>query len=146
MTTTGRPDWKALAAQAQPTRKTVRLCLRGDLVAQQDEARQAGDRNRADELQGPIDEASFDFVLQGLPRNRYKALEQQHPDPDDVLKFNPETFLDELTFECLVQPEMDRGEFNDLMSVLTVGQSEALREAAFTACNDADALPLPRRG
>lgn len=145
MTEKGRPDWRALAAQAQPRRKSVALCLRGDLVAERDAAIEAGDRKRADEIQTDIDEATFAFEFRGLSRAKYKALEAAHPDPDEVMRFNPETFLDALAFECMVDPEMDRGEFNDLLDVLTVGQWEALRDAAFEVCNTADAVPLPRR-
>ena len=146
MTDKGRPDWRALVARAQPRRKSVVLCLRGDLLAERDAAGDAGDTARAEELQAAIDEATFTFQLRGLALGEYRALEASHPDPDGVMKFNPTTFLDALTHACLVEPQMTRAEYDDLCSVLTPGQWEELREAAWTACNEVDALPLPRRG
>ena len=145
MTDKGRPDWRALVAQAQPRRKSVVLCLRGDLLAERDAARDARDNTRADELQTAIEEATFTFQLRGLQLGEYRALEAAHPDPDGVMKFAP-SFIDALTHACLHDPQMTRAEYDDLCSVLTPGQWEELRDAAWEACDEVDALPLPKRG
>ncbi len=145
MTTQGPSiDWKSLAAQAQPTRKTVRLCLRGDLLAELRAAQDAGDGERVDDLTGQVEAATVDFVLAGLTRDKYRAMEARHPDKDGGSGWDVDTFPEALVRACLVTPTVAADD--PLFDVLTPAQVERLFEAAFLACNEVDDLPLLKRG
>ncbi len=143
MTTQGPSvDWMSLAAQAQPRRKTVRLCLRGDLLADLTEAQQNG-IGVGDDLRQQVEDATVSFVLAGLTRQKYRALEAAHPDADGGSGWDIEKFPEALVRACLVTPEVGVGE--PLFDVLTPAQVEQLFEAAFLTCNEVDEIPLPRR-
>mgnify|MGYP000022711329 CR=1 FL=1 len=129
-------DWKALAAQAQPTTNRVRLCLRGDLVSRQ-EAGEIG-------LEEEIEAATVDFVLRGLNRQTYRNLEAKYPDPDGDGGWDLDTFPEALVRECLAEPVVAADD--PLFDILTPGQVEALFEAAFKACNEVTQVPLHKRG
>lgn len=145
MTTQGPSiDWKSLAAQAQPRRKTVRLCLRGDLLADLQAAQDMGDGERVEELTEQVQAATVTFVVAGLTRQAYRALEARHPDADGGSGWNVDTFPEALVRECLVTPDVAADD--PLFDVLTPAQVEQLFEAAFLACNEVDDLPLPKRG
>lgn len=131
-------DWKSLVAQAQPTTKTVRLCLRGDLVHALAEAEAAGDDST--ELRQQVADATVTFTIKGLHRQAYRALEAKHPAPDGAAGWNVATFPEALVRACLTDPVIDAGD--PLFDVLTPGQVEKLFEAAFLACNEVDDLPL----
>lgn len=130
-------DWKALVAQAQPTTKLVRLCLRGDLVAALDAAK---DESTIEDLRRQVDEATVAFTLKGLNRQKYRALEAAHPAADGGAGWNLDTFPEALVRACLTDPVVD--ESDPLFDVFTPGQVERLFEGAFLACNEADDLPL----
>lgn len=139
-------DWKALAAQAQPTTRMVRLCLRGDLAAQLDDMPE--DTPDSDpvrvELLRQIEEATVTFTVRGLTRQKYRALEAKHPDPDGGAGWNLDTFPEALVRACLTDPVVEADD--PLFHVMTPGQVERLFEAAFRACNEVDDVPLPKRG
>lgn len=135
-------DWKALAAQAQPTTRTVRLCLRGDLAAQLD-ALSEHDPARPG-LEAEVEAATVTFTVRGLTRQKYRALEAKHPDPDGGAGWNIDTFPEALVRACLADPQVEPGD--PLFDVMTPGQVERLFEAAFRACNEVDDVPLPKRG
>ena len=137
-------DWASLAAQAQPRRKTVALCLRGDLAAELEAAEDTGDGARVEELTAAVHAATVTFTVQGLTRDKYRALEAQHPDPDGGSGWNVDTFPEALVRACLVTPEVQASD--PLFAVLTPAQVERLFEAAFLACNEVDDLPLRKRG
>ncbi len=145
MTTQGPSiDWKSLAAQAQPRRKTVRLCLRGDLLADLRAAQDAGDGERVEELESQVNDATVAFVVAGLTRQKYRALEAAHPDKDGGSGWNVETFPEALVRASLITPEV--ADDDPLFDVLTPAQVEQLFEAAFLSANEIDDLPLPKRG
>lgn len=131
-------DWKSLVAQAQPTTKTVRLCLRGDLVQELSTAEAAGDV--ADELRQQVADATVTFTIRGLNRQAYRALEAKHPAPDGAAGWDVASFPEALVRACITDPVIDAGD--PLFDVLTPGQVEKLFEAAFLACNEVDDLPL----
>ena len=137
-------DWASLAAQAQPRRKTVELCLRGDLVADLESAEDHGDGARVDELTKAVKDATVVFTLAGLTRDKYRALEAQHPDAEGGAGWNVETFPEALVRASIVSPLVQPGD--PLFDVLTPAQVEKLFEAAFLACNEVDELPLRKRG
>lgn len=94
-----------LLAQAKPAERTIRLCLRGDLVAQFEEL----DRRRAEaeaeakaqagslagspavalarqmeQLQQQMQDSTYRFRLRALPRKAYQALVAAHPPRRDA--------------------------------------------------------------
>ena len=137
-------DWASLAKQAQPRRKTVRLCLRGDLVADLEAAEDHGDGDQVKALTEAVQAATVVFTVAGLTRQTYRALEAQHPDPDGGSGWNVDTFPEALVRACIVAPEVKPTD--PLFDVLTPAQVERLFEAAFLACNEVDDLPLLKRG
>lgn len=145
MTEQGTPvvDWSALAAQAQPTRRRVRLCLRGDLLSDLASAQEAGDGERVEALQAEVDGATVEFVLRGLTQDKYRALIAAHPDPEGSA-WNDATFPEALVRACIVAPTI--GPSDPLFTVLTAGQVDQLFTAAIESCIEVDAAPLPRRG
>ncbi len=146
MTEQGTPvvDWSALAAQAQPTRRRVRLCLRGDLLADLETARSAGDGARVTELEAQLADNTVEFVFKGLTQDKYRALIAQHPDTEGGTAWNDNTFPEALVRACILTPTVQPGD--PLFSVLTAGQVEQLFTAAIESCIEVDAAPLPKRG
>lgn len=146
---TGKPDWKTLREQARPRTKRVRLCLDGELLAQLAEAEAAditslSGNPEAAKLREQVDAASVTFTLKGLPRGEYRRLEKAHPSADDDGAWNTDTFPEALVRACLVEPGVSADE--PLFDVLTSGEADKLFEVAFLACNEADAVPLQKRG
>jgi hypothetical protein len=131
-------DWKSLVAQAQPTTRSVRLCLRGDLVQELSTAEAAGDV--AEDLRQQVTDATVTFTLKGLTRQAYRALEAKHPAPDGAAGWNVDSFPESLVRACLTDPSVDATD--PLFDVLTPGQVEKLFEAAYLSCNEVDDLPL----
>ena len=146
MTEQGTPvvDWASLAAQAQPTRRRVRLCLRGDLLADLASAQDTGDNERAEALRDEIDANTVEFVLRGLTQDKYRALIAAHPDTEGGTAWNDDTFPEALVRACILTPTVQPGD--PLFSVLTAGQVEQLFTAAIESCIEVDAAPLPKRG
>lgn len=147
MTTQGPSvDWKSLASQAQPRRKTVRLCLRGDLLADLESERGTGNGNgkRVKDLEAEVNAATVEFVLAGLSKQKYRALEAAHPEPDGGSGWSMETFPEALVRACLITPTVEASD--PLFDVLTPAQVDLVFEAAFLACNEVDDLPLLKRG
>ncbi len=146
MTEQGTPpvvDWASLAAQAQPTRRRVRLCLRGDLLADLESARGSGDGERIAALESDVADATVEFVLRGLTQDKYRALIAAHPDPEGSA-WNDATFPEALVRACILSPTV--GPSDPLFTVLTAGQVDQLFTAAIESCIEVDAGPLPKRG
>ncbi len=137
-------DWKSLVAQTQPRRKTVRLCLRGDLLADLLAAQEDGNGERVQQLRDEVDEATIAFVIGGLTSQKYRSLLAAHQKPDDDTAAWADTFPEALVRACLLSPRVEADD--PLFDVLTPAQTEQLFEAAFLACNEVDDLPLLKRG
>lgn len=146
MTDQGTPsvDWASLAAQAQPRRKSVALCLRGDIQAQLELARDAGNAEQVADLENQVREATVEFVVRGMTRDKYRALEAAHPDPEGGGGWNLATFPEALVRGCLLEPSV--APEDPLFGILTPAQTDMLFEAAFLSCNEVDDLPLPKPG
>lgn len=143
------PDWASLLEQATPRTKSVRLCLRGDLLAALSDAEAAAAPSLAGEtedvtlLRKQVDESTVDFVVKGASRARYAALEAKHPDPDGE-GWNMATFPEALVRECLVSPVVAPEQ--PLADALTYGEFEKLFTAAVAASIEVNEVPLPKRG
>lgn len=146
----GAPDWAALLAAAKPRTKTVRLCLRGDLLAQLADAVAAqqpslgGESPDVAALRQQVEDASVPFVVKGLSRSAFRALEAQHPDPKGDGGWDMAQFPEALIRLCLVSPVI--GPDQPLEDALTAGEFNALFSAAFEVSSEVDEVPLPKRG
>lgn len=146
---TGKPEWKKLVEKSRPRTRTVRLCLDGELQEALAEAKAVpsnslGGNQAARELEQQIEEASIDFKLRGLSRATLRKLEADHPTDDEESAWDADTFPEALVRACLVEPEV--APEDELFEVLTAGEADRLFEAAFLACNEADPVPLQKRG
>lgn len=164
---TEKTDWAGLVKASKPRQKSVRLCLRGDLMGELDEAQAAlsdtapvgvatslagradtsvidAAKDRVDAAAAAVADASVTFRLQGLPRDRYKSLESEHPDPKDEAGWDERTFPEALVRACLVDPVVAADQ--PLFGIMTAGESDKLFWVAYSACNEAEDVPLPKRG
>lgn len=125
--------WREIASQATRPRANVDMCLRGDLLARRADNLSADER---EQLQKEIEEASVTFVIEGLTRQDFRALEAEHPGKDGE-GWNLDTFPEALVRACLLEPEIEPND--PFFEVLTSGQIESLFEAAFKVCVESDA-------
>jgi hypothetical protein len=157
--------------KAKPAERTVRLCLRGDLVGEfEDFERQLGQARarEADSLAGTgarriaeamealreqMDEQSVTFRLRTLPRRPYQDLVKAHPprrdDAGNILKedagyeINAETFWFALARACLVEPEMTDEQYTHLVDdILSDRQFEQLAITAYNLCRGSVDIPF----
>lgn len=152
-------NFKAMLASAKLPESTVEVCLRGDLVAEHQQAERdlkraekansnslAGNGSaeiaeRIQALEAEMQESVWVFRLRGLPAPRFRAFKAEHPirlnekdEPkreDLVYGFNIETGLEPLARECVVDPELDDETWSQLMDALTENQFEELAAAAW---------------
>lgn len=150
-------------AKARPAERSIRLCLRGDLVAQwEDLERQlgraqtqtAGDSlagtgaaaiaKAMEDLRGQMEDSTVTFVVRALPRPAYRAFCAAHPPrqgpdgkpiPEDADGLNSETFGFDLARRCVAEPEMTDDEYAHLVDdILSDRQFEQLYLAALAVC------------
>lgn len=152
-------DFNAILASAKLPERTVQICLRGDLVAEHEEAERqleqaqkaAGDSlagngaaaiaEQIERLEAEMREASYPFRLRALPRAQWRALVGDHPprrgddgeiiDADRAL-VNTETFYEAMIRACLVDPELTDEQWQELVDEhLTDRQFDDLSETAW---------------
>jgi hypothetical protein len=149
-------------AKARPAERSIRLCLRGDLVARfEDLDRQLveAQRGQADSLAGSgataiarqmdtlraeMDEATVTFVVRAMPRPAYRAFLAAHPPrkgpdgkplPEDEEGIDASTFGFDLARACIVEPEMTDEQWAHLVDdILSDRQFEQLTMAALAVC------------
>lgn len=140
-------DVDDLIRSARPLEGTVRLCLRGDLLAEYaDLERRLGDAQHADardslaaggqarvlaermeELLRQIDDHTHPFTFRALPRHEFRRIQDQHPPRegnhiDATLGGNIETFPAPLIQACCLEPKMTDDQVGQLVDVLSDGQ------------------------
>lgn len=148
---------------AKPAENTIRICLRGDLVAEH-QALEAELRSMADQPQShlaaadpraPIAEAILDleaemraaerpFVFRALGQTKYRELLDQHPG-EPTQKFNPATFPRALISACCIDPVMTPVDVDRLCDKLNEGTVEALFMAAYTVNEGVTRVPFSER-
>lgn len=153
-----KPDFASLLAGAKLPERTVMICLRGDLAAEHEHAEReleqaaktAADSlagsgvgqivERIEALEAEMREHSYEFRLRALKRPDWRALVDQHPPrkdddglvvPTDRIGVNAETFYDAILRACLVDPELDDGEFAQLLDSVTDRQYDELTDVAW---------------
>lgn len=151
-------NFKTMLAGAKLPERTVEICLRGDLVAEHQQAERELERaekaagnslagngvaelvERIQALEAEMQESVYTFRLRGLPAPEFRAFKNAHPiriedgEPnkqDTVFGFNTETGFDPLTRMCIVDPELDDETWNHLLESLTENQLEELSAAAW---------------
>jgi hypothetical protein len=152
-----------ILATAKPRETTVRLCLRGDLVAEfealdaeltdktvsgtwrtsdpQSEAADLADRIEA--LRAEMDVDTVVFRFRSLPRLQWEALVDAHPGRDGRDEpFNFTTFPLALIAACAFDPAMTDAEATDLLDILNEGQRIKLFDACYTVNQESTAVPF----
>lgn len=148
-------DIAAIIAGARLPRRTVPLCLRGDLQAAFEDVTRRLDAPRpagSDSLAGDPDARALAeqvemlreqmraaivvFTLQALPRLAWAEFTAGHPPRDDhpddkVVGFNQDTFYDALIRECCIDPQLDSDQWAHLFDNLTSRQFDDLAAAAW---------------
>jgi hypothetical protein len=153
-------DFRDLLKQAKLPERTVPVCLRGDLVADHEalerqlqaaqdrpvdsfEGNGAGDlADRIRGLEGEMREHTYTFRLRAVPKRQFRALVADHPprrdddgEPlrdDAVLGVNRDTFFTALVRACVQDPQLDDGEWVELLDEkLTDRQFMDLADAAW---------------
>ena len=146
------PDWAQLLQQATPRTKTVRLCLRGDLLAALADAEAAaespslsGEASDVADLRRQVESASVEFVIKGLSGRRYEALQAEYRNSDgEIPDDQDEAFRERLVRECLISPVV--AEDQPIADALTAGEFQRLWTSAIYATVEVDEVPLPKRG
>lgn len=146
----------ALLDSAALPEKTVEVCLRGDLVAQVEDAERElrdvrtnaqtmADRGaarvlaeRIQALREEMQSSSVVFRLRGLTRQGWTALLTEHPprpgeQTDKTLGYNTDTFFPALIRACLVEPELNDEQWEQLDAVMSAAQFDDLADAALAA-------------
>lgn len=158
-------DIKALLAEAALPERTVVVCLRGDLVAQHEQAERelealpaqpatlAGDPDRlalaelVADLEAQMREAEVTFRLRALPRREWAGFLAAHPPRDGdkgdaVLGINIDTGFEAVLRTCVIDPVLDAGDWTRLLDVISDGQFERLALAAWRLCRGDVEVPL----
>ena len=146
---------------AKRREKTVRLCLRGDLVAEFEalEARLAdltigvgwgnGDDTTAEvaerltAIRAEMLEDTVTFTFRALKRIAWDELNAKHTAENGLL--NVDAFMPELVQACLVEPPMTSGELDELYDVINDGQRIELGNAAWSVNTEATEVPFSER-
>lgn len=151
-------NFKAMLDEAKLPEATVMICLRGDLAADHEraereleQAEQAGADSLAGSgageladrilaLEDEMREHTYEFRLRALPRAQWRALCAAHPPrkaedgsvvDTDRIGVNAETFYDAIIRACLVDPELDDADWNQLVEALTDRQYDEISDAAW---------------
>lgn len=152
-----------ILASAKRRETSVRLCLRGDLVAEfealdaeltdltvtgqwkTDEPRAEAEAlaARIDALRAEMEQDTIVFRFRSLPRLEWEALVEAHPGRDAKDEpFNWSTFPLALIAACAFDPEMNATEASDLLDLLNEGQRIKLFDACYTVNQESTAIPF----
>lgn len=166
--------FKEKLAKAKLPRRTVEICLAGDLVAEFEQLeRQLAEAGRVpasdsledssglvaiaeqiEALREQMREATETFVVQALPRPRYRALKAEHPPRQDdegeviaedrFMDANLDTLMEPLFRACLVEPEMDDETWAETVEWLSDRQYDDLMNAAIFVNKGGVSIPFSR--
>ncbi|HET8717402.1 MAG TPA: hypothetical protein VFM50_06590, partial [Nocardioidaceae bacterium] len=151
-------SFKAMLAEAKLPERTVAICLRGDLVAQHEQAERdletaqkaqtdslAGSGagaivERIEALEAQMRDSTYPFLLRALPRHEFRTLMTGHPPrktddggvvQEDALGVNRETFFPAMIRASVVDPELSDDEWTDLLDARLTDHQ--FQELAWTA-------------
>lgn len=148
-----------MLAEAKLPERTVEICLRGDLVAEHEQAerdleqaqKQTADSlagsgvgelvERIEALEAEMHDSTVTFTLRALSQPQYRALTLDHPprrdedggiiEDDRGMGLNVDTFYEALIRRAVVDPELDAEDWDTLLGAITDRQYELLGAAAF---------------
>jgi hypothetical protein len=153
---------REIIESAKRRETTVRLCLRGDLVAEFEalEARLAdltigvgwgnGDDATAEvaarltEIRAEMLEDTVEFRFRALKRRAWDDLKSKHTDAATQI-LNVDAFMPELVQVSLVDPAMTAAELDELYDVINDGQRIDLGNAAWSVNTEATEVPFSER-
>lgn len=158
--------YKQKNACAQRIQRSVRVCLRGDLVAEWEAAdreltqarteQRGGDSkegggltdlvDKVRALEAQMNEHADEWVLRAMPRHKFRALVAAHPprtdedgEPvkqDKMLGLNRDTFFPELIRASVVTPELDAEDWAWLLGDEEAGEDGVLTDRQFGDLED----------
>jgi hypothetical protein len=165
-------NFKAMLAEAKLPEATVMICLRGDLAADHESAErelEEAEKRGADSLAGSgagvivdriealeaeMREHTYEFRLRALPRPAWREMLAAHPprrnddgeliEPDKSVGVDTTTFTDAVLRACLVDPELNDAEFEQLVNTLTDRQYDELSDAAWGVNRKDVSVPFSR--
>jgi len=136
--------FKEALRNAKLPERTVRICLRADLIAEHEKAERELNESRSqtlaqtlgtsaaevklarrvEELQAEMESESHTFTVRALPRAEYRALTRAHPPRDGEAadkseNVNLETYPDALIRACVVDPVLDEEDWEAFAEVMT---------------------------
>jgi hypothetical protein len=154
------PTIDEIIGSAKLPEQTVRLCMRGDLVAEHqaldarikdmgtwepsslaDSDPRAALAEQIADLESEIADAERDFTFRALGRRKYRELLDAHPGEPGT-RFNAESFIPALIAACCISPEMTRTDADRLFDVLNEGAVEVLFMAAYTVNEGLTKVPF----
>lgn len=158
--------YKQKNAGAQRIQRSVRVCLRGDLVAEWEaadrELTQARTEQRGGDskesagigelvekvraLEAQMNEHADEWVLRAMPRHKFRALVAAHPprigedgepvERDRILGLNREAFFPELIRASVITPELDDEDWAWLLGDEEAGEDGVLTDRQFMDLED----------
>lgn len=165
-------NFKALMSEAKLPARTVLICLRGDLVAEHEQAerdleqaqRTVGDSlaggtavaeivEQIEALEEQMRESQYPFRLRALPRPQWRDLVAAHPPrrgedgaivDTDRPGVNADTFFEAMIRACLIDPELTDEEWKQLDETLTDRQFDDLSDAAWAVNRREVDIPFSR--
>lgn len=151
-------------AQVRPKTVTVRVCLRGDLLAQHEqlEAELAAARrldatvnlpdrapdvaHRVKEMEEQLDAAATTFTFEAVGQKKWTDLLVQHrptaEDRAEGYEFNPQTFPQVAIAASATEPKMTTEQSQRLFEVLNFGQWQQLWSACLAANVEGTDVPF----
>lgn len=152
-------DLHALIADAKPPARTVELCLRGDLVADLEQATRdlalARDHDadttaaeaRVMDARRAMAAAVLVVRFEAIPRREWLAILGEHPARDDSptdqrVGFNADTFYEAIVRRAWAAPEVTPADLDALLAALNDGQFNELAEAAFAVNTRGAVVPF----
>jgi hypothetical protein len=163
-------DIKSLIASGKLPERSVEICLRADLfAAMQDIERDLQRAERTDKAAGSLAsgtatrdlaarmeavradmlEHSLTFVFRALPRRAMAALQVEFPIREDnagdaAAGLNIDDATEALVHRCLVSPELDAEDWENLDNTLSDGQYQLMANAVWAICSRDVEVPFSR--
>lgn len=168
-------DVAAILARATRPRRTVKVCLAGEVVAEMerldeelaDLERPANGRlngpagakalrDQLDELRAKAEADTIEIVIQAVSRTRWHEMIAANPPrkladgtvhpADKMAGVNEDTFYDAIIAACWVAPEIDDATRTALLEQLTDRQFDQVGSAAWAVNRHEVSIPLSRAG
>lgn len=156
-------DISKILKQASRRRRSVYLCLAGDLVAELDrlehqlaalggkawEPNSLADEDPRTELakkvaaaRKAVRAAETEFVFQALDDRAWSDILAAHPSKDGSQSWDPETFGPALVAACAIDPVMTLEQVAELFSIANHAQREDLFRGAWEVNTEAPSIPF----